>query len=80
MKFIPFGLINTSYSQDYLMQLLEINKISPVNLPFKIYNGLPSKETLEKLFKEYKKDFEVDGLVITNRNRSKQIAYKFKEA
>lgn len=80
MKFIPFGLINTSYSQDYLIQLLEINKISPVNLPFKIYNGLPSKETLEKLFKEYKKDFEVDGLVITNRNKSKQIAYKFKEA
>lgn len=79
IKFIPFGLINTNYSQDYLMQILEINKISQVNLPFKIYNGLPKKETLTKLFKEYKKEFEVDGLVITNRNKSKQVAYKFKE-
>ena len=79
IKFIPFGLINTNYSQDYLMQILEINKISQVNLPFKIYNGLPKKETLKKLFKEYKKEFEVDGLVITNRNKSKQVAYKFKE-
>lgn len=78
IKFIPFGLINTNYSQDYLMQILEINKISQVNLPFKIYNGLPKKETLTKLFKEYKKEFEVDGLVITNRNKSKQVAYKFK--
>ena len=79
IKFMPFGLLNTNYSQDYLMQILEINKMSQIHLPFKIFNELPTKETLEKLFKEYKKEFEVDGLVITNRNKSKQIAYKFKE-
>lgn len=79
IRFIPFGLINTHYTHDYLMQILEINKISKIKIPYTIHNKLPSEETLECLFKKYKEDFEIDGLVITNRSKTIQIAYKFKE-
>ena len=40
---------------------------------------LPSKEILSELFKEFKQQYQIDGLVITNTNKSKQVAYKFKE-
>lgn len=79
IKFVPFGLINTNYTQDYIMQLIEINKLSKIQIPYTIYETLPNIQTLANLYKKYKQDYQIDGLVITNRDKSKQIAYKFKE-
>lgn len=79
IKFVPFGLINTNYTQDYLMQLIEINKLSQIKVPYFIYPDLPAKELLKEIYFKYKESFEIDGIVITNRNKTKQIAYKFKE-
>ena len=79
IKFVPFGLINTNYSHDYMMQMIEINKLSKIQIPYTIHSKLPSKDALELLFKKYKEDFQIDGLVITTRDKSIQIAYKFKE-
>lgn len=79
MYFMPFGLLNTNYSKDYLMQIIEINKISKQKIPYTIHQGIPSKEDLQQLYKKYKTDYAIDGLVITTRSKSTQIAYKFKE-
>lgn len=79
MYFMPFGLLNTNYSKDYLMQIIEMNKISKQKIPYTIHPNIPSKNKLKQLYKKYQKDYAIDGLVITTRNKSIQIAYKFKE-
>ena len=79
IKFIPFGLINTNYSYDYMMQVLEINNLSKIQIPYTIHSKLPNKDALEQLYKKYRQDYQIDGLVITTRDKSVQIAYKFKE-
>ena len=78
IKFMPFGLLNTEYKNNYFLQIEEINKFTSPKITYKKYKELPSKETLEKLFEEYKQLYQIDGLVITNKNKNKQIAYKFK--
>ena len=79
IKFVPFGLINTNYSYDYMMQVLEINNLSKIQIPYTIHSKLPNKDALEQLYKKYRQDYQIDGLVITTRDKSVQIAYKFKE-
>lgn len=77
--FMPFGLINTSFSNNYHLQIEQINKIVDHQITYKNFKELPSSEDLNKLFNEFKKLYQIDGLVITNKNKTKQIAYKFKE-
>ena len=77
--FMPFALLNTEFSNNYLEQLEQINKISTHKIIYKQFKELPSKEILSELFKEFKQQYQIDGLVITNTNKSKQVAYKFKE-
>ena len=79
IKFMPFGLLNTKYTNDYFSQIEEINKFASPNIIHKKYDTLPSEKELENLFNEYKKVYQIDGLVLTNKDKSKQIAYKFKE-
>jgi len=78
IKFMPFGLLNTQYSGNYFLQIEEINKLTYPNITYKKYKELPTKQILEQLFYEYKQLYQIDGLVITNKDKSKQIAYKFK--
>ena len=77
--FMPFALLNTEFSNNYLEQLEQINKISTYKIIYRQFKELPSKEILSELFKEFKQQYQIDGLVITNTNKSKQVAYKFKE-
>lgn len=76
--FMPFALINTEID-NYLSQIELINSISPNKIIYKKFKQLPDKKTLSNLFKEFKNIYQIDGLVITNKDKSKQIAYKFKE-
>ena len=75
---MPFALINTEID-NYLSQIELINSISPNKIINKKFKQLPDKKTLSNLFKEFKNIYQIDGLVITNKDKSKQIAYKFKE-
>lgn len=77
IKFIPFGLLNVE--NDYNAQLEIIKKIYYEKLPILKFKKLPSKEELKEIFKKFSERYAIDGLVITNRTKTKQYAYKFKE-
>ena len=73
---MPFGLFNTNY--DYFTQLKVISGMYYEKITTYSCKELPLEEELKKIFKKYSKDFAIDGLVITNKDKTKQIAYKFK--
>lgn len=76
IKFVPFGLLNikTNYEQE----LNVLNEICDFSLPYNVFEKLPSEEYLKKMFNNYLKQYDVDGLVITNQNKTIQVAFKFK--
>lgn len=76
IEFMPFMFLNTQIN-NYLDMVNQINKISRVQLQTKHFSKLPSHEELKKIFDEYSKEFQIDGVVITDINMNKQVAYKF---
>ena len=76
IEFMPFMFLNTQIN-NYLDMVNQINKISRVQLQTKHFSKLPSHEELKKIFDEYSKGFQIDGVVITDINMNKQVAYKF---
>ena len=75
MIFMPFCLFNTKLN--YLSQIKEIQNFE-THPPFLIYNNLPTHQELLNIFNNFKKDYEIDGLVLTTPDKKTQIAFKFK--
>ncbi len=76
IKFVPFGLLNikTNYEQE----LNTLNEICDFKLPYNIFENLPTEKQLKEMFFNYLKEYDVDGLVITNQAKTLQVAFKFK--
>lgn len=77
IKFMPFGLLNSS--MNYFQQISEINKMISPKINFELFKNLPSSRDLRELYEEYSKIFQIDGLVITDKEKEIQLAYKFME-
>ena len=73
--FMPFCLFNTNL--DYLAQIQKIQNFN-IHPPFLIFEQLPSNKELTNLFDNFKREYQIDGLVLTTPDKSTQIAFKFK--
>jgi NAD-dependent DNA ligase len=76
-EFVPFGFLNTS-NNNYVEVVSQINKISNLKLQTKRFEKLPESKVLKQIYDELSAQFKIDGLVITDVNMNKQVAYKFK--
>jgi len=74
--FIPFMILNKKI--DYLENIKIINSIKDINYFNKEYSQLPKEKDLIDIYNKLKSIYPIDGLVLTSKNKEKQIAFKFK--
>jgi NAD-dependent DNA ligase len=77
VKFMPFGLLNIATQQNYEKQVNQLENICGFKIENHIFVSLPSKYELFKIYQDYKKEYAIDGLVISKLDKSLQVAYKF---
>lgn len=77
IKFMPFGLLNINCN-NYLQELEHLNNLAEIKIPFKTFSTIPTEKELKEVFDEYSSLFAIDGLVITTADKSKQMAFKYK--
>lgn len=75
--FVPFGILQTNKINNYILELEIINELSTFKLPYKVLEEVATIKQLKEIYDHYKSTFEIDGLVITNKDKSKQVAFKF---
>lgn len=79
INFMPFGLLGWKDNIDYQTQLEILEDMTKIKLIRYNFHSVPTLEELTELFKYYKEKFYIDGLVISNLDKSRQIAFKFNE-
>ena len=77
VKFMPFSLINQQFL--YKKQLNILSDFCGEKLTEYDFEKLPDEKTLKNLFDNLSKKFPIDGLVIANKDKSLQVAFKFKQ-
>ena len=76
-KFMPFSIINQHYL--YKKQLKILSKLCGEKLTQYNFEKLPDEKALKNMFENLNKKFPIDGLVIANKDKSIQVAFKFKQ-
>ena len=74
---MPFSLINQQFL--YKKQLNILSDFCGEKLTEYDFEKLPDEKTLKNLFDNLSKKFPIDGLVIANKDKSLQVAFKFKQ-
>lgn len=66
VDYIRFGLVNFDGTQmDKSAQIAEINRLNKVQLPYKVVRFREiTSDLLDKLFKEWSHDYNIDGIII----------------
>ena len=75
-RFMPFSLINQKVL--YKKQLAILSEFCGEKLTQFNFETLPEETTLKRLFEQLKKQFPIDGLVIANKDKTIQVAFKFR--
>lgn len=76
-KFMPFSLINQRFL--YKEQLNILSDFCGEKLTEYDFEKLPDEKALKNLFDNLREKFPIDGLVIANKDKSIQVAFKFKQ-
>lgn len=76
---MPFGFLYNPLQDkpDYLSQLETLDKFLDSKIERISFDFLPNFATMEKIYKNYQTRYFIDGLVISNLDKSKQVALKF---
>ncbi len=79
LSFMPFGFLYNPLQDkpDYLSQLETLDKFLDSKIERISFDFLPNFATMEKIYKNYQTRYFIDGLVISNLDKSKQVALKF---
>ena len=63
---------------DYLENMKIIASAINIDYFYKEYDKFPTEKELIDIYTNLKSMYPIDGLVLTSKNKEKQIAFKFK--